>query len=389
MFQEIMVELLHGAGKFFMNPLFYITMLFSVLLGYTRVKRERKHFRVRVDEGLAEFRRLIKESWLAALVLSLIIAGAGLVVPKGWLVLFCGFMLAAVLLFRYQAGAPIYAAGLAALAYWLLGRYDVVTDWPVIGWNYAGMTGDEAVTITVIAGLLTAAEGLLIRKYGARDASPFLQETGRGLQGAVYRTKRLWLLPLLFAVPGGPLSEMFPYWPQFSLGESSYYLIFIPAVIGFEHTAKHDLPGRIYAEYGKSVFVTGLGVTAAAFLGLWEPLAGWAVLALGVIVRMVITIMAAVRDSKGNLAVSPRSDGVVVAAVLPGSPADKMGILPGETIRKVNGVTVTDERELYEAIQVNAAHCRVEVLNREGELRLCQHVIFRHDHHRMGLLVVR
>ena len=384
-----MFELLHGAGRFFMNPLFYIILLFSVLLGYTRVRRERKHFRVRVDEGLAEFRGLLKESWLAALVLSLIIAGAGLVVPKGWLVLFCGFMLAGVLLFRYQAGAPIYAAGLAALAYWLLGRYDVATDWPFIGWAYAGVTGEEAVTITVIAGLLTVAEGILIRKYGARDASPLLQETARGLQGAAYRTKRLWLLPLLFAVPGGPIGEMLPYWPQFTLGGTSYYLIFIPAVIGFEHTARHVLPGQVYGGYGKAVFVAGLGVTAAAFLGLWEPLAGWAVLALGFIMRAMITIRAAVRESKGNFAVAPRSDGVVVAAVLPGSPADKMGILPGETIRKVNGVTVTDERELYEAIQVNAAHCRVEVLNMEGELRLCQQVIFRHDHHRMGLLVVR
>ncbi|MCM3088133.1 PDZ domain-containing protein [Bhargavaea ginsengi] len=389
MFQEILFELLQAAGRFFMNPLLYMILLFSVLLGYTRVRRERRNFRVRVDEGLTEFRRLLKESWLIALVLSFVIAGAGLAVPKGWLVLFCGFMLAAVLLFRYQAGAPVYAAGLAALAYWLIGRYDISTDWPVIGWTYAGISGEEAVTITAIAGLLTAAEGLLIRKYAARDSSPLLLKTGRGLQGAAYRTKRLWLLPLLFAVPGGPLEEMLPYWPQFTLGGSSYYLILIPAVIGFEHTAKHDLPGQVYGGYGKVVFATGLGVTAAAFLGLWEPLAAWAVLAIGFIVRMVITIMAAVRENKGNFAVAPRSDGVVVAAVLPGSPADKMGILPGETIRKVNGVTVTDERELYEAIQVNAAHCRVEVLNMEGELRLCQHVIFRHDHHRMGLLVVR
>ncbi|SDE30184.1 PDZ domain-containing protein [Bhargavaea beijingensis] len=384
-----MFELLHAAGRFFMNPLLYIILLFSVLLGYTRVKRERKHFRVRMHEGLTEFRALLKESWLIALVLSLLIAGAGLVVPKGWIVLFCGFMLVAVLLFRYQSGAPIYAAGLAALVYWLLGHYGIATDWPVIGWTYTGISGETAVTVTAVAGLLTAAEGLLIRKYGARDASPLLLETARGLQGAAYRTKRLWLLPLLFAVPGGPVGEMLPYWPQFTLGGTSYYLVFIPAVIGFEHTAKQHLPGRVYRGYGKAVFATGLGVAAAAFLGLWEPLAGWAVLALGFIVRMVIAITNAVRENTGNFAVAPRSDGVVVAAVLSESPADKMGILPGETIRKVNGVTVTDERELYEAIQVNAAHCRVEVLNREGELRLCQHVIFRHDHHRIGLLVVR
>lgn len=65
-----------------------------------------------------------------------------------------------------------------------------------------------------------------------------------------------------------------------------------------------------------------------------------------------------------------------------------MGLLRGEVIRKVNGIAITNESELYEAIQVNAAHCRLEVLDHNLEVRLRQHVIFRHDHHRLGLLVV-
>ena len=66
-----------------------------------------------------------------------------------------------------------------------------------------------------------------------------------------------------------------------------------------------------------------------------------------------------------------------------------MGLVIGECIRRVNGQTVSNERELYEAIQINAAHCRLEVLDHQGEVRLRQHVIYRHDHHRLGLLVVR
>ena len=66
-----------------------------------------------------------------------------------------------------------------------------------------------------------------------------------------------------------------------------------------------------------------------------------------------------------------------------------MGLVIGECIRRVNGQTVSNERELYEEIQINAAHCRLEVVDHQREVRLRQHVIYRHDHHRLGLLVVR
>ena len=36
-----------------------------------------------------------------------------------------------------------------------------------------------------------------------------------------------------------------------------------------------------------------------------------------------------------------------------------MGLVPGECIRAVNGLQVSNEKELYDAIQINAAHCRL------------------------------
>ncbi|SIT69051.1 PDZ domain-containing protein [Edaphobacillus lindanitolerans] len=389
MIQEILLELLKGAGRFFLNPLFYIVLLFSVLLGYIRVKRERRDFRVRIDDGLTELRNVLSESWIHAVVLSVAIGTAGLAVPKGWLVLFCAAMLLVVLSVQYALGSPVYAAGAAALAYWLLGHYGADTDLPLIGWTYSGQPEGMAFTVPLIAGLLLLAEGMLIRRRAADDASPLLLNTARGLKGAAYRTRRLWLLPLLFVVPGKAIAELLPYWPQFTLGEETFSFIFIPVVIGFRQTAKHTMPENLFPGLGKAVIWTGAGASAASFLYFWLPDSGWYVLGASVLVRAFISFWYAARERKGNFAVSPRSEGVTVAAVLPGSPADKMGILPGETIRKVNGVSVADERELYDAIQVNAAHCRVEVLNRDGELRLCQHVIFRHDHHRIGLLVIR
>src|SRR5690606_19740091 len=111
-------------------------------------------------------------------------------------------------------------------------------------------------------------------------------------------------------------------------------------------------------------------------------------LALGAVSRLIVALYYAQKERSGNYAVTPQAQGVMIIDVLPGSPAQKMGLVRGEIIRKVNGTIVTNETELYEAIQLNAAHCRLEVIDHNLEVRLRQHVVFRHDHHRLGLLIV-
>nr|WP_225942033.1 PDZ domain-containing protein [Sporosarcina limicola] len=103
----------------------------------------------------------------------------------------------------------------------------------------------------------------------------------------------------------------------------------------------------------------------------------------------MISILTSLQERKGGYVAAPSSTGVVIAGILPGSPGEKMGLLSGECIRTVNGIRVSNEKELYDAIQVNAAHCRLQVIGRDGEIRLMQQVIYRHDHHRLGLLIVR
>ena len=103
----------------------------------------------------------------------------------------------------------------------------------------------------------------------------------------------------------------------------------------------------------------------------------------------MLSIIVAVREHKGGFAATPQSTGVIIAGILPESPGEKLGLIPGECIKMVNGIRVSNEKELYDAIQVNAAHCRLQVIGRDGEVRLMQQVLYRHDHHRLGLLVVR
>lgn len=387
--KAILIDVLWTVALFFLNPLLIAALIAAILLGYLRVKRERRSFKVRLLPGLAELKEILSESWVHALVLSILISGVGLSVDIGWLTLFCVASLIGLLSFNYKIMSPIYFAAIAFFAIYFV---DLFLDGFIYrGWTAEGVDlfGELAVTVPIIAGMLLFTEGLLIRRSEERVASPYLKPTNRGLRAGVFKTKRLWLLPVLFLVPGDMVTAYLPYWPQFTFDEKAFTFIPIPLLIGFSQIARSSFPNDLMQRIGRAVAFLGIIIIGLAVAAIWVPVLGIVALITGVIGRAIISITVSVQERKGGFTLAPSSKGVVIAGVLQDSPGEKMGLIPGECIRAVNGQEVRNEKELYEAIQINAAHCRLQVAGRDGEVRLVQQVIYRHDHHRLGLLVVR
>lgn len=389
MVQEVLIELVKGIGRFFLHPAVYVTLLFSILIGYVRVKRERRQFRTRLLWGWTEAKGFLLDGIIWALILSVISVAIGLVIPNSWLLIYSMWMLLFILLFTYQFGSAIYTIALGTATAYAMYTFNWSLD--VFTWTVSGLDILQAgiVPVAIIAGLLLIVEGVLIQKHGSAQASPKLVTTHRGIEAIVYHVKKLWLLPILLVIPGDVIPTYLPYWPQFTLGETAFSFVVFPFVIGFQQKSQHSLPIHFFSGYGKIVWQLGIVITIIAAIGYFEPLVSAIAILIGVIARLLITIIKYQQEKTGNYAVSPQSNGVMIAGVLSGSPAEKMGLLIGERIVKVNGQKVENEQELYEAVQINAAHCRLEVLDSNGELRLRQHILFRHDHYRLGLILVR
>jgi len=389
MWQEIVLELLKGIGKIFINPLFYVAILFAIILGYVRVKRERRFFRTRILWGWTETKRMIQDTWLLAVILSVLSIIIGLTLTTEWIVTFSLISALLVVLFIFQLGSPVIAASLAILALGLGSEMGLSFTLLSKEWNGAANWLELAVPVALLIGAAVLIEGWLIRNTAAKSASPILEQSSRGLTAAGYLSKRLWLLPVLVVVPGNVIPDFLPYWPQFTIGNESFGLLLLPIVIAFQQKTRRTLPIYFYPKVGNAVMVVGSVTIILAVTAIWVPLFAVISLAVGAVARLGVWIYFAYHERQGSHAVAPQDSGIMIAGVLPESPADKMGLKIGECIRKVNGQTVTNERELYDAIQINAAHCRLEVLDHQGEVRLRQHVIYHHDHHRLGLLVVR
>lgn len=79
----------------------------------------------------------------------------------------------------------------------------------------------------------------------------------------------------------------------------------------------------------------------------------------------------------------------MILGILLNSPASKMDLKVGEIISKVNGQSVRDEKGFYEALQRNRAHCKLDVLDVNGEVRFVQRALYEGDHYELGILFVQ
>lgn len=372
-----------------MNPLLYVAILFCVLIGYRRVMSERQSFNRRIHWGMYEAVYLLKEGWGMALILSAISLLVGFVLPLEYIVLVTIVMMICIVTFYYHMASVVYSFGVAFIILWLTYMYD--WSWQVWRFTFDAdvMHKHLLITVPLLMSILLFVEGQLVKKYAANNASPRLQTTERGLKAVTYLAKRLWILPVFFLIPGSAIPDWAPWWPQLSLGSDSYGIVLFPIVMGFQQRARKMLPNAFYPQVGLTMQLLALLVFIEAIIAIFFPIMGIAAVGVAIIGRILISIIYSVRERKGAFAVTPQNDGVVVAAVLPESPAEAMGIQIGEVIRRVNGIPVKTEEELYEALQINAAHCRIEVLDAQHEIRIRQHVIFRHDHFRIGLIVLK
>ena len=388
MITEILIEFAKAIGRLFLNPIFYIAIIMAIYLGYRRVKRERKFFHIRILWGWSETIGLLKEGLLISFCISILSIGFGLTLPVQFLYVATIISFIALMIYVFHLLSPIIIFTISLGALFLLDYLNL--SYNFVGLNFQGVNigvDGLAVSAAILAGLLLVAEGLLIRKYGAQYASPIVENSKRGMKAVAFLSKKIWVLPIFFVIPGNAIEAYLPWWPQISLGSTQFSLILFPMIIGFQQMTRHTLPVYLYPKLGRTVMTLGELVIIGGLVAYFVPMVGYAMLVVALLSRVGISIRYITRDQKDVYAVSAKSSGVMIAGVLPKSPAEKMGLDVGEIIRKVNGVEVHSERQLYEALQINAAHCRLEVLNHQNEVRLTQHVVYHGDHHRIGLLV--
>ncbi|WML59074.1 PDZ domain-containing protein [Neobacillus sp. PS2-9] len=386
MVQIWLVELLKGTGKLFLHPVLYYLVFLSGILGVMRVKRERKNFHIRAHDAYFELRQLFSPGVLMGLVLSVIIVAAGITVPFAAILLIAGFTFIWSLTTNVRLMSPVYTAGAAFFTIILMAE----NNWSIPFFSKAFHSISDKVypSVVIVMGLLLIAEGMLILKNGSKGTSPKLAISKRGQNVGVHEVMRLWMLPLFLLIPGDALHLPFDWWPVFHLGAKEYSIILVPFAIGFQQQIKGMLPKEAIQLHGRRVIGLGVFISILSVTGYWYPLSSIVIAAIAVIGRELITLMSVLKDDNLPFYFSKKNNGLMIIGIIPESPASKMGLKVGEIISRVNGAQVRDEGTFYEALQKNRAHCKLDVLDTNGEVRFVQRALFEGDHHELGILFV-
>ncbi len=381
---ELLASLGTAAIHLLIQPYYYIAILFIAFYYRRQVALERKLIHVKLHSWGRETWRTVWSGLVMGLVVSL--AAVLLGISLSGTAVACIWIVSLVLmLFRVRYLCFAYSIGFLGIVQFVLSFIPGTLQNGPAGTVAGAIREMNIPALLVLAALLHLAEALLARWQGAGLASPLFLKGKRGKVVGGYQLQAFWPLPLFLLIPPGAGIGDLPWHPLLGGGLG---LVSLPVIIGFSEMTQGLLPGRKSTRTAGrlllySIVLLGLSLLAA----WWSPLTVLASLAAVLLHEALGWYGALEERSLSPIFVHPAA-GRKVLAVLPDSPAQELGILPGEILLKVNGVLLTDAAQLHEALRMNPAFCKLEVLNREGESKYLQRAIYDGDHHQLGIILV-
>ncbi|MNB79208.1 Cell division topological determinant MinJ [compost metagenome] len=383
-----MLELLTSLGTavihLLIQPYYYIAILFIALYYRRQVALERKLIHVKQHGWGSETWRTVWSGLVMGLAVSAAAVAVGISLPADAVV--CIWIVSLILmLFRVRYLTFGYSVGVLGIIQFIISFFPDALQDGAAGRLVTAVRGMDIPALLVLAGLLHLAEALLARWQGERLATPLFLEGKRGKVVGGYQLEAFWPLPLFLLVPSAAGTADLPWQPLLGGGLG---LVSLPVIIGFSGTTYSLLPARKAARtagrlLAYSIVLLGVSLLAAA----WSPLTLVAAL-LALLLHEGLNWYSALEERSTSPSFVHPPAGRKVLAVLPGSPAAELGILPGEVLLKVNGVLLTEAAQLHEALRMNPAYCKLEVQNREGESKYLQRPIYDGDHHQLGMILV-
>lgn len=382
---DIFIEALLAAGRLFLHPLTYIFVIVLLWFHVKRVKKERKNFHTRVHDVVSSILSPIPKGLLVGLLASITIIMIGVEIP---------YAIVPLITFIWLIQLPFRNARWYSLTVTLSVILLLLPVLPGTGTNIAFVDGwltdlqnMDPLNIAALLVILFIAETALVLMEGSRQSSPSLRKSSRGKVVGEHMLSRMWILPVLLLFPTGNISGT-AWWPLLNMNSEAFGFILLPFLLGFQSRAQAHYPEEAASLLGKRMSLLGVlsvGGLAAAF---YYPIFLYILAALILVGREWIFLAFQAGDSR-RLSLYSRSErGLKVVDILPKSTGEKMGILIGETVFKVNGIEIETQSEFYDALQWNSAYAKLEVIDRNGEKRIAQGSIFENEHYLIGCLFI-
>ncbi|MFB1051335.1 PDZ domain-containing protein [Paraliobacillus sp. JSM ZJ581] len=377
-----LTEIVNGIGRFFLNPLFYLFFIIVFFSSLKRIKKERNMFGSKIYDVLDEIRYTWKSSLLFSLIISLVSVGFG--VSFSYIIVGALSVTTLLLLLTNKfswLSAP-YTFGFSYLLLLLAPYYIDYLPFQVD----VAITTNERVAFTILMGIFLLYESYMLLKVQQNETFPERMQGTRGKVIGQHRLKKVSLIPIVTLFPIGELTSFAEWWPVIPIGDQKFGLIFFPIIIGVEQVIRGALPKKALNSLAQSLLILSFVVIGAAITGYFLPVFTLLSVVIALIGREWLAIRFKMKDRQKRPFFSLEQDGLRILAIIPATPAAEIGLQVGEKIVKVNGCIVHSEQTFYEALQLNRAYCKLDVIDDRGEIRFVQRALYEGEHHELGIV---
>src|SRR5699024_10127218 len=153
----VWLEYIKGIAKFFIHPLFYFSVLITLLSGYLRVKRERRDFNIRNKPGIHELQSLFGIGALVGLLLSIIGIVVGFTLPFYLILAIMVSTILLTLIGHARLLTPALTIGLPLVIFYILDVFTIQISIFTFDWSLSWFCGIFFVFVLFILtdGILT------------------------------------------------------------------------------------------------------------------------------------------------------------------------------------------------------------------------------------------
>ncbi|ARJ46791.1 TPA: serine protease [Listeria monocytogenes] len=387
---DVFVEILNGIGRLLLQPALYVGILLAILAGFNRVRWERKSFSISIYSPWLELKSFFGVSLLFGLAISVVTSLIGFGVMIEWVAIFNVVACFLLIVGMFRLSSTAFTIGITSLIFYFCYYFDVsLAPFTNEAFTYDSIFIDNfMISMTFLLAVLLFVEAFLIQYTSAKNPSPSLRKSKRGKLIGSFQLRKLWFVPIVMFLPGDVFTKIFEWWPVFAIGSQSYSLIILPLFIGFQQQVQTQLPEEASRKIAVEVTTLATIIAVAGLLGIVMPVLTLFAFMFAVIGRFWISYRHYRSEKLAPKKFGPQSDGLVVLGARAATPSARLNLKAGEKITEVNSRPVHTREELYEALNLNRAFCKLKVIDNAGEPRFEQTALYENESFELGLLLV-
>ncbi|MBC6138528.1 serine protease [Listeria innocua] len=387
---NVFSEILNGIGRLLLQPALYVGIILVIIAGFNRLKWERKSFSISIYSPWLELKNFFGVSLLFGLVLSIVTTLIGFSVTIEWIAIFNAVACFLLIVGMFRLSSTAFTIGITSLIFYFCYYFDVnLSPFTNLAFTYDAIFIDNfMISMTFLLAILLFVEAFLIQYTSAKNPSPSLRKSKRGKLVGSFQLRKLWFVPLVVFIPGDVFTKIFEWWPVFTIGSESYSLIILPLFIGFQQRVQAQLPEEASKKIAVQVTTLATIIAVAGLIGIVMPVLTLFAFMFAVIGRFWISYRHYRSEQLLPKKFGPQPDGLVVLGARESTPSTRLNLKAGEKITEVNGQKVHNREELYEALNLNRAFCKLKVIDNAGEPRFEQTALYENESFELGLLLV-